>query len=71
MKVPDDIDWKQLDAALRKRGVVVGGSFGPYAGAPAPENGLFIRSLLCCLLSVCLSVWLYLFVLFAFVRLPY
>ena len=32
VKVPEGVDWNQLDAALRRRGMVVGGSYGPLAG---------------------------------------
>jgi aspartate aminotransferase-like enzyme len=32
VKVPDEVSWDQLDAALRRRGTVVGGSYGPLAG---------------------------------------
>ena len=32
VKVPEPVDWDQLDAALRRRGMVVGGSYGPLAG---------------------------------------
>jgi aspartate aminotransferase-like enzyme len=32
VRVPDDLDWPSLDAALRERGVVVGGSWGALAG---------------------------------------
>lgn len=32
VKVPEAVDWNQLDAALRRRGMVVGGSYGPLAG---------------------------------------
>jgi aspartate aminotransferase-like enzyme len=31
VKVPDGVSWNQLDAALRRRGMVVGGSYGPLA----------------------------------------
>ncbi len=32
VKVPAGVAWDQLDAALRRRGMVVGGSYGPLAG---------------------------------------
>lgn len=32
VKVPEGVAWDQLDAALRRRGMVVGGSYGPLAG---------------------------------------
>ncbi len=32
VKVPEKVAWSQLDAALRRRGMVVGGSYGPLAG---------------------------------------
>jgi aspartate aminotransferase-like enzyme len=32
VKVPEAVGWNQLDAALRRRGMVVGGSYGPLAG---------------------------------------
>ncbi len=32
VKVPDGISWSRLDAALRRRGMVVAGSYGPLAG---------------------------------------
>jgi aspartate aminotransferase-like enzyme len=32
VKVPEGMGWDQLDAALRRRGMVVGGSYGPLAG---------------------------------------
>ncbi len=32
LRVPQRIGWPALDAALRQRGVVVGGSYGPLAG---------------------------------------
>jgi aspartate aminotransferase-like enzyme len=32
VKVPEPVGWDQLDAALRHRGMVVGGSYGPLAG---------------------------------------
>ena len=32
VKVPEAVGWDQLDAALRRRGMVVGGSYGPLAG---------------------------------------
>lgn len=32
VKVPENVTWKQLDDALRRRGMVVGGSYGPLAG---------------------------------------
>jgi aspartate aminotransferase-like enzyme len=32
VKVPSDTNWRDLDAALRRRGMVVGGSYGPLAG---------------------------------------
>lgn len=32
VKVPEGVAWNQLDAALRRRGMVVGGSYGPLAG---------------------------------------
>jgi aspartate aminotransferase-like enzyme len=32
VKVPDGVAWNQLDAALRRRGMVVAGSYGPLAG---------------------------------------
>lgn len=32
VKVPDSVNWPDLDAALRRRGMVVGGSYGPLAG---------------------------------------
>jgi aspartate aminotransferase-like enzyme len=32
VKIPEGVAWNQLDAALRQRGVVVGGSYGPLAG---------------------------------------
>lgn len=30
--VPEDIDWKMLDSALRKKGMIVGGCYGDLAG---------------------------------------
>jgi aspartate aminotransferase-like enzyme len=32
VKVPDGVAWNQLDAALRRRGMVVAGSYGPLTG---------------------------------------
>jgi aspartate aminotransferase-like enzyme len=32
VKVPHGANWAQLDTALRRRGMVVGGSYGPLAG---------------------------------------
>jgi aspartate aminotransferase-like enzyme len=32
VKVPEDVNWPDLDAALRHRGMAVGGSYGPLAG---------------------------------------
>jgi aspartate aminotransferase-like enzyme len=32
VKVPEGVTWKQLDDALRRRDMVVGGSYGPLAG---------------------------------------
>jgi aspartate aminotransferase-like enzyme len=32
VKVPEKAGWRQLDAALRRRGMVVAGSYGPLAG---------------------------------------
>lgn len=32
VKVPEGITWETLDARLRERGLVVGGSYGPMAG---------------------------------------
>ena len=32
INMPDGIKWEQLDAALRRHGMVVGGSYGPLAG---------------------------------------
>ena len=32
VKVPGAVPWSQLDAALRRRGMVVAGSYGPLAG---------------------------------------
>jgi aspartate aminotransferase-like enzyme len=32
VKLPDTVNWSDLDAALRRRGMVVGGSYGPLAG---------------------------------------
>jgi aspartate aminotransferase-like enzyme len=32
VKVPESVGWKKLDAALRRRGMVVAGSYGPLAG---------------------------------------
>jgi aspartate aminotransferase-like enzyme len=31
-KIPQGWSWSELDEALRERGVVVGGSYGPLAG---------------------------------------
>jgi aspartate aminotransferase-like enzyme len=33
VKVPEGVNWQQLNSALRRRGMAVGGSFGPLAGA--------------------------------------
>jgi aspartate aminotransferase-like enzyme len=32
VNVPESVGWDKLDAALRRRGMVVGGSYGPLAG---------------------------------------
>jgi aspartate aminotransferase-like enzyme len=32
VKVPQEVGWSQLDDSLRRRGMVVGGSYGPLAG---------------------------------------
>lgn len=32
VKVPEAVGWEELDSALRRRGMVVGGSYGPLAG---------------------------------------
>jgi aspartate aminotransferase-like enzyme len=32
VKVPGDLGWQALDAGLRRRGMAVGGSYGPLAG---------------------------------------
>ena len=31
-QIPDGIAWEPLNAALRRHGMAVGGSYGPYAG---------------------------------------
>ena len=31
VKVPEKTSWEELDAALRRRGMVVAGSYGPLA----------------------------------------
>jgi aspartate aminotransferase-like enzyme len=33
VKVPEGVNWQQLNSALRRRGMAVGGSLGPLAGA--------------------------------------
>jgi len=32
VKVPEKVEWERLDAALRRRGMIVAGSYGPLAG---------------------------------------
>ncbi len=32
VRVPDEVPWSRLDAALRRRGMAVAGSYGPLAG---------------------------------------
>jgi aspartate aminotransferase-like enzyme len=53
VKVPETIGWPVLDAALRRRGMVVGGSYGPLAGrvfrighmGPQADRGLVAQGM--------------------------